>query len=142
MVARASGSWVELDVKARLNRREHLLFHELRVAAGHGVVFQAALAALRIASTVGNGDGDHGRHAMLGDEVIERGEEQRVWAVGSYDEGRGRAGEILPGDVYSHAPGVGRGVAGGDHELCRVVRIGLAEGAGVAGNARVELAVD
>ena len=61
----------ELNVNVRLNRWEHLLFHKLRVTARHGVVFQATFAALRIASTIGNGDRDHGRYAMLGDEVVE-----------------------------------------------------------------------
>ena len=46
------------------------------------------------------------------------------------------------GHVYSYAAIVGRRVAGRDNEFRRVIRIGLTEGAGVAGNARVELAVD
>ena len=76
-----------------------------------------------------------------GDEVVERGEEQRVGAVGADDEGRGGAGDILLGHVDGDLAGVGRGMAGGDDELGRIVGVGRAEGVGVACDAGVDLAV-
>ena len=58
----------ELDMIARLDLREDFLLDKFRVAAGHGVVLEAALAALGVAGAVGDRDGDHDGYAMLGDE--------------------------------------------------------------------------
>ena len=76
MVARPSGSWVSLTWASRLDAGKDFVFDELGVVAGHGVVLEAALAALRVAAAVADGDGDHDGHFVLGDEVVERGEEQ------------------------------------------------------------------
>jgi hypothetical protein len=59
------GVFGELDVALRLDEGEHFGFDELGVEAGHGVVFQAALAALGVAAAVADGDGDHGGDALL-----------------------------------------------------------------------------
>ena len=56
---------------------------------------------------------------VLGDEVVEGGEEELVGAVGAYDEGGDGAGDVLCGDVDGDGAGVGRGVAGGDDEAWR-----------------------
>jgi hypothetical protein len=97
MVARPSGSWVSLTLYLGFDERQDFGLDELGIAAGHGVVFQAALAALRIAAAVADGDGDHDRDFVLGDQVVEHGEEQAVGAVGADDEGRGGAGTYCCG---------------------------------------------
>ena len=131
----------EADVGAGFDEGEDFGFDELGVAGGEGVVFEASLGALRVAGAVLDGDGDHGGKFVLGDEVVEDGEEEVVGAVGSYDEGSDGAGDILRGNVDGDVAGVGRGVAGGDDEAGRVGGVGRAEGAGGAGDAGVELAV-
>ncbi len=78
---------------------------------------------------------------MLGDQVVEDGEEEAIGAVGSDDEGSEGAGDVLRGDVDGDVASIGRGVAGGDDELGGVSWIGGAEGAGVAGDAGVVVAV-
>jgi len=90
------------------------------------------------ASTSGS---DHGRKLVFGDEVVEHGEQEVVGSVGSYDEGRGGSGDILRGDVDGDVAGVGRGVAGGDEEAGRVGGVRRTEGAGIAGDAGVKLAI-
>ena len=64
--------WIfgEFDVILLFDEGEDLGFDELDVAAGHGVVFEAALAALGVAAAVADGDGDHDGNAVLSDEVI------------------------------------------------------------------------
>jgi len=135
------GIVAELDVGLCFDKGKNLMFYELGVVGGHGVVFETAFAALRVASAVLDGDGDHGRQLVFGDEVVEDGEEEMVRAVGSYDEGRDAAGDILRGDIDGDVAGVGRGVAGGDDEAGGVGGVGRAEGAGVTGDAGVILAV-
>ena len=78
---------------------------------------------------------------VLGDEVVERGEEHAVGAIGADDERGGGAGHVLLGDIDGDLARVRRGMAGGDDELCGVVGVGCAEGALVAGDAGVEFAV-
>ena len=81
------------------------------------------------------------KRQMLGDEIVEGGEEAAVDSVGPDDEGRGGSGDVLTGDVDGDVAGVGRGMAGGDVELGGIGGVGRAEGAGVAGDAGIELAV-
>ena len=119
---------------------EDFVFDELGVAAGHGVVFESAFAALGVAATVAHGDGDHHGDAVFGDQIIEGGEEVLVGAVGADDEGSLRAGDILLGDVDGNVARVGSGVTGGDDEFGVVVRIGRAEGVGFAGDAGIVFA--
>ena len=141
MVARALGSWESLTWALGLDQGEDFVLDELGVAGGHGVVFEAALGALGVAAAVLDGDGDHGGELVLGDEVVENGEEEVVGAVGSDDEGGDGAGDVLRGDVDGDVAGVGGGVAGGDDELGGVGGVGGAEGAFVAGDAGVVFAV-
>ena len=65
MVARPSGSLVSLTWTVFSTSGSTSCLDELGVAAGHGVVLQAALAALRVAAAVADGDGDHDGDAML-----------------------------------------------------------------------------
>ena len=131
----------EADVGLGFDEGEDFCFDELGVAGGEGVVFEASLRALRVAAAVLDGDGDHDGDFVLGDEVVEDGEEEVVGAVGSDDEGGDGAGDVLFGDIDGDVAGVGCGVAGGDDEPGRVGGVGRAEGAGGAGDAGVELAV-
>ena len=95
----ALGILRQLHVVLLLDQRQHFRLDELRVAARHRVVLQAALAALRVAAAVADRDGDHHRHALLRDQIVERREQQLVGAVGADDERRGRAGDVLLGHV-------------------------------------------
>ena len=65
MVARPSGSLVSLTLHFAFDERQHFVLDELGVLAGHGVVFEAALAALGVAAAVADGDGDHRRAALF-----------------------------------------------------------------------------
>ena len=76
MVARPSGSWVSLTWACRSTRGQNLLLDKLGVAAGHGVVLEAAFAALRVSAAVADGDGDLHGNFVLGDQAVERGEER------------------------------------------------------------------
>src|SRR3954453_4958778 len=98
---RGAGVWIarEFYVAARFDEREHFGFDEFGVAAGHGIVFEAALAALGIASTVGDRNGDHRGYAVLGDERVERGEQIAVGAIGPDDERGTRPGDVLLGNI-------------------------------------------
>ncbi len=131
----------ELDVVLLFDAGEDFVLDEVGVTAGHGVVFEAALAALRVAAAVADGDGDHDGETVLRDEVVEGGEEGGVGAIGSDDEGCNGAGYILFGDVDRYLSGVGCGVAGGDDEPGGIFGVGGSEGAGVAGDAGIEFAV-
>ncbi len=71
MVARPLGSLVSLTLAFAFDEREDFGLDELGVAAGHGVVFEAAFAALGVAAAVADGDGDHDGHFVLGDETIQ-----------------------------------------------------------------------
>ena len=137
----AVGVFGELDVGLRLDERENLGLDELGVAAGHGVVFEAAFAALGVASAIADGDGDHDRHFVLGDQIIQGGEQKTVRAVGADDEWRGRSGDILFWDVDRYFASVGSGVAGGEDEFGGIGRIWRAKGAGIARDAWIKLAV-
>ena len=125
------------DVELRLDAGKDFVLDELGVVAGHGVVFEAALGALGVATAVGDGDGDEGGEFVLGDEVVEGGEKQGVGAIGTDEEGSGGSGNVLGGDVDGDFAGVGCRVAGGDDELGWVVRVWDTEGIGVAGDAGV-----
>ena len=50
----------ELDVGLGFDEGEDFVLDELGVAAGQGVVLEAALGALGVAAAVLDGDGDHG----------------------------------------------------------------------------------
>ena len=71
MTARPSGSCVSFTLVVLLDLRQHFGLDELGELAGERVVFEPALAALRIAAAVLDHDGDHGGHALLGDQVVE-----------------------------------------------------------------------
>src|SRR5205807_2675851 len=114
---------------------------EFGVGAGHGVVFESALAALGVSAAVADGDGDHHRHAVLCDEVVERDKERAVGAVGADDEGRGGGGVVLFWNVNGDIAVVRRGVAGGDDEFGGFGRVHGAEGVGLARDAGIDLAV-
>ena len=120
MVARPSGSLVSLTLALLLDERQHFLLDELGVAAGHGVVLQAALAALRVAAAVADGDGDHHRHACAAAIRLSSAvKSSAVGAVGADDERRDGAGDVLLGHVDGHCARVGRGMAGGHDRAWR-----------------------
>jgi len=56
----------ELDVGLRFDKGQDLVLDELCVMRRHGVVFEAAFGPLRIATTILDGDGDHGRKFVFG----------------------------------------------------------------------------
>jgi len=136
----AIGVMGELDVGMSFNAREDLGLDEPSVAAGHGVVLKAALAALRVLPAVGDGDADHDREAVLGNKRVEGGEEHPVGAVGADDERRRRAGLVSGGYVDGDLARPRRGVAVGDDHLRRIVGIGLAGDVRNEGDAGVDLA--
>lgn len=78
---------------------------------------------------------------MLGDEIVERGEQVWVWPIRTDDEGRDRACDILLGNVDRDVARVGGGMAGGDDQPARMRGIGRAEGVGIARNAGIDFAV-
>jgi hypothetical protein len=67
----------EGDVALGFDEGEDFVLDPLGVAAGHGVVLEAALGALRVAAAVADGDGDLDGDFVRGDEVVEDGEEER-----------------------------------------------------------------
>ncbi len=95
MVARPSGSLVSFTCAFASTSGSTSCLDELGILAGHGVVFQAALAALGVAAAIADGDGNHHRHLVFGDQVVERGEQRAVGAVRADDEGRDGAGNVL-----------------------------------------------
>ncbi len=131
----------ELDVRFGFDEGKNFVLDEFGIAARHGVVFEAALAALRVAGAVGDGDGDHDGKLVLGDESVESGEEHAVGAIGADDKWSFAAGHVLLRDVDCHFARVGSRAARGDDELCRIGGIGHPEGAFVAGDAWKILAV-
>ena len=88
--------------------RQHFGLDEGRVRAGHGVVFEAALATLRIAAAVVDEDGDHHREALLVNHVVEnRGNRAHVFRARSIlhdDERRSGAGHVLRRHIHADAP--------------------------------------
>ena len=137
----AVGVFGQLHVVLLLDERKHFFLDPLGVEAGHGVVFQAALAALGVAAAVAYGDGNHDGHAMLGDQVVEGREQQPVGAVRADEERRLRAGDVLLGDIDGDAARVGSGVTGGDDQPGGVVGVRRAESAGDARDAGVDFAI-
>src|SRR5580698_6596890 len=131
----AVGVMGELDVGVGFDEGKDFILDPLGVETGHGVVFQAALAALGVSAAVGDGDGDYGGEFALGDEVVEDGEESAIGTVGADDEGSCGAGDVLRGDVDGDAAGPGGGMAGGDEKFGRIGGVGGAVGVGVAGDA-------
>ena len=125
----------------RLDERQHFTLDKLRILTRHGVVFQPAFAALRIASAIADGDGYHRRHASLGDQVIESRKQRPVRSIGADDEGRDGAWHILFGDVNSNVASVGSGVAGGNDEFGGIRGIECAKCIGLARNAGKDLAI-
>ena len=120
---------------------QHFFLHELGVQARHGVVLQAALAALCVAAAVADGDGNHHGYTVLGDEIVQRREQGAVRSVGPDDERGNGAGNVLLGDVDRHTASVRCRVAGGDYKFGGVVRVCCAERALFACDARIDLAV-
>ena len=80
MVARPSGSLVSFTWYFDSTQRDHFCLDPFGIAAGHGVVFEAALAALGVAAAIADGDRDHDRNPALGNQIIQRGEK--------HDQGR------------------------------------------------------
>ena len=76
-----------------------------------------------------------------GDQIVQGREQSAVGSVRADDERRGRAGDVLLGDIHGHLAGVGSGVAGGDDQLGGVGGVGRAKGAGLARDAGIDLAV-
>ena len=68
VAARRVGIVGQLDVCLCFDEGQNLLLDELGVSAGHGVVLEAALAALRVAAAVADGDADHDGQLVRGDE--------------------------------------------------------------------------
>ena len=87
----------ELDVGLGFDERQDFVLDELGVLAGHGVVLEAALAALGVAAAVADGDGDHGGKLVRGDECVERGEEQRSGPSAPTMNGAIGAGDVCLG---------------------------------------------
>ena len=109
----------------RLDQRQDFLLDELRIFSGHGVVLQAALAALGIAAAIADGDGNHRRNFMLGNQVVERREQRAVRSIRANDEGSDGAGNILLRNIHSDAARVGRRMAGGHNQLAGLVGSGV-----------------
>src|SRR5580704_1982255 len=107
-------------MRRTLDARQDFGLDELGVFAGHGVVFEAALAALGIAAAVADGDGDHHRDFMFSDQAIERGKEHMVGSIGANDEWSLRAGDVLLRHINRNMASVRRWMAGGDYEAGRI----------------------
>ena len=135
------GIVAEFDVGLDFDEGEDFVLDEFGVVGREGVVLETALGALRVSSAVLDGYGDHDGDFVLGDEVVEDSEEERIGTVGSYDEGGDGAGDVLRGDVDGDLASVGRGVAGGDVELGGIRGVGRTEGSRVSGDSRVVFAV-
>ncbi len=120
---------------------QNFVLDELGVLAGHGVVLESALAALRVAAAVAYGDGDHRGQFVFGDKAVEGGEEHVVSAIGTDDERGFFVGHVRLGYIDCDLARVRCGMAGGDDQLCGVSGVGCAEGAFVAGDAGVVFAV-
>ena len=137
----AVGIVCELYVALLFDEGQDFVLDELGILAGHGVVFEAALAALRVAPAVADGDGDHHRQLVLGYQSIERREEHVVGAVGANDERRNGARYVLFWDIDGDLARVWRRMARGDDELCGIAWVWRAECAFIASDAGVVLAV-
>ena len=131
----------QLHMALRFDERQHLFLDEFRVQARHGVVFQAALTALGVAAAIADGNGDHHRYAMLGDEVIQRGKQRSIGTVRSDDKGRRRAGNVLLGDVNGDSPRVRSGMARGHHQVGGVGGVDRSRRVRLARDAGIDLAV-
>jgi len=101
----------EFHVAFCLHERQHFSLDELRIPARHGVVFQAAFAALRVPPAIAERNGDHHRYTVLGDQIIQGGEQPAVGSVRADDEGCDFACDILFGDVNRHSASVRSDVA-------------------------------
>ena len=131
----------EPHVVLLLDERQHFRLDELRVQARHRVVLEPALAALRVAAAVADGNRHHHRHAFLRNQIVERLEQQRIRSVSADDERHDRAGHVLLGDVHRDAARVRRRRACRHVELRRIVRIRGAECTLLAPDARIDFAV-
>ena len=78
--------FVSFDVILSFDAGQYFFLDKFCIRAGHGVILQAALATLGIAAAIADGDGDHRRHTMGCDQVVEYGEEVMVGPVGADDE--------------------------------------------------------
>ena len=137
----AVGVASEADMAVGGDAGQDFMLDEVAVAAGDGVVFEAAFGALCVSAAILNGDGEDDGDAALCDEVIDGGEEEGVGSVLIDDEGSGVVGVVLAGDEDPDAAVPGMGMAGGDDEASRVVGVRMAEGSGSAGDAWIEAAV-
>ena len=125
----------------RFYERQDFFLHPLRIEARHGVVFQAAFAALAVSAAVADGDGKHCGYLVLGDQVVQYRKQQSVGTVSAEDKGRGCAGHVLFRNIDRDVANIRSGMAGGYDELRGVCGVGFAKGAGVACDAGVDLAV-
>ena len=95
------------------NRRQNFRLDKFGVFAGHRVVFEAALAAAAVAAAVGDHHRDDRRQAMVGNHVVQSVGQlivPRAVSIARHDDGSGRAGDILAGNIDRHLAG-GRGSA-------------------------------
>ncbi len=130
----------QLHVAFCLDERQHFFLDKFRVQARHRVVLQSALIALSITAAITDRDGDHGRHPVLSDEIIQCDEQQSIGSVRSDDEGCGRAGHVLLGNIHGDSARVGSGVAR-DHQVRGVVGVDLSRRARLPSDAGINLAV-
>ena len=75
-------------MRVALHCGQNFVLHKLRVAARHGVIFEAPLASLCVAPSVADGNCNNRRQLAFRNQGIERGEEHAVGAVRANDERR------------------------------------------------------
>ena len=131
----------QLDVGLFRDARQHFLLHPLRIQARHGVVLESALAALSVARAVLDGDRDHRGHFVLGNQVVEDGEQQLVRPIGADDEGCFGTWLVLLRDIDRDPAHPRRRMARGDNQLARIVGVGSTERVFIARDAGVDSAV-
>ncbi len=90
----------QLHVRVALHRRQHLVLDKLGILARHRVVLKAALAALRVAAAVLDRDRHNGRQLVLGDQSIQRREQQAVRAIRAHNKGRLGSRHIALGNIH------------------------------------------
>jgi hypothetical protein len=79
---------------------------------------------------------------VLGDEIVERGEEAAVDSVGPDDKRSGGSRDVLLGDIDGDVPGVRGGMTGGNDQLLRGIGgICGAKGTRLTRDAGIDLAV-
>jgi hypothetical protein len=104
-----------------------------------GFTTSSVWAERQLGST--DGDGNHHWHSMLGDQIVQGGEQRPIRAIRADNERRNGAGDILLGDVNRHASQVGSRVACGDHQLSGIGGIHRAKSMGLTCNAGINFAI-